>query len=268
MGAAALVGAPALGAVAPAPTIPRRTLGKTGASIPILLMGGAIQLDRRFDPRLAEAARLGVNVIDTAEAYGGGNSEIAVGNFLARSKARDRVWITTKSGEHQPTGMRKGLLRSLERLKTDHVEMLYLHALTDADYLTGELEKMVATLKREGHIKHFGFSSHHGGVAELMQKAAKLPWIDSIMFRYNFREYGNVALNRAIDACARANIGLIAMKIARPLGARTVWVDSIANAECMSMAGRLARGSAHLWLTQWEHLANDGDGPAFLGSVV
>ncbi|RME02710.1 MAG: hypothetical protein D6812_05940, partial [Deltaproteobacteria bacterium] len=39
----------------PLPQVPRRVLGKTGAKIPILLVGGAISFDRRFDPRLAEA---------------------------------------------------------------------------------------------------------------------------------------------------------------------------------------------------------------------
>jgi exopolysaccharide biosynthesis glucuronosyltransferase PssD len=51
------------------------------------------------------------------------------------------------------------------------------------------------------------------------------------------------------------------------LGRRTIWVDSIANAEEMSLSGRLARRFADVWLTQWEHLAGDG-GPAFAGSVI
>ena len=47
---------------------------------------------------------------------------------------------------------------------------------------------------------------------ELLAEAAKHSWIDVIMFRYNFRQYGNKELNAAMDACAKANIGLIAMK--------------------------------------------------------
>jgi predicted aldo/keto reductase-like oxidoreductase len=45
-----------------------------------------------------------------------------------------------------------------------------------------------------------------------MEKAARVGGIDAIMFRYNFSHYGNLALNRAIDACCEAGIGLIAMK--------------------------------------------------------
>lgn len=60
--------------------------------------------------------------------------------------------------------------------------------------------------------------------------------------------------------------GLIAMLFGRLLGARTIWLDSIANAEQLSLSGKLARHVAGLWLTQWEHLATP-DGPRFEGRV-
>jgi len=61
--------------------------------------------------------------------------------------------------------------------------------------------------------------------------------------------------------------GYFALRIGKLLGARCVWLDSIANAEEMSMGGRMAGRVADLWLTQWEHLARD-DGPRFAGAVV
>ena len=61
--------------------------------------------------------------------------------------------------------------------------------------------------------------------------------------------------------------GMLALRLGKMLGARTVWIDSIANAEEMSLSGRTARKFADLWLTQWPHLAS-ADGPAFLGSVL
>ena len=61
--------------------------------------------------------------------------------------------------------------------------------------------------------------------------------------------------------------GYFALRIGRWLGARTVWVDSIANAEELSGAGRRAGRHADLWLTQWEHLAQPG-GPRFEGAVL
>lgn len=64
--------------------------------------------------------------------------------------------------------------------------------------------------------------------------------------------------------------GFFALKIGKILGAKTIWVDSIANAEELSLSGQKVRSSADLWLTQWEHLAGEKeDGkPAFFGSVI
>jgi exopolysaccharide biosynthesis glucuronosyltransferase PssD len=61
--------------------------------------------------------------------------------------------------------------------------------------------------------------------------------------------------------------GYVALRLGRMFGARTIWIDSIANVDEMSMAGRLARSHADLWLTQWQHLASS-DGPHYAGAVL
>jgi len=61
--------------------------------------------------------------------------------------------------------------------------------------------------------------------------------------------------------------GLIALRIAHRLGARTAWIDSIANVEEVSLSGRKAGAVADLWLTQWPHLARP-EGPQHRGSVL
>ena len=61
--------------------------------------------------------------------------------------------------------------------------------------------------------------------------------------------------------------GYLALRLGRLMGSRTIWIDSIANVDEMSMAGRLARQYADLWLTQWPHLASP-DGPQFVGAVL
>jgi len=61
--------------------------------------------------------------------------------------------------------------------------------------------------------------------------------------------------------------GLFALLFGRAMGARTIWLDSIANAEELSLSGRLARPLAGLWLTQWPELARPG-GPEFAGRVL
>ncbi len=61
--------------------------------------------------------------------------------------------------------------------------------------------------------------------------------------------------------------GYFAIRIGRFFGARTIWVDSIANADELSLAGRKAGPHAELWLTQWAHLASE-NGPYYRGSVL
>lgn len=61
--------------------------------------------------------------------------------------------------------------------------------------------------------------------------------------------------------------GFFAIFWGKKLGAKTIWLDSIANIDELSMSGRMAKKYADLWLTQWEHLASP-DGPTFAGAVL
>jgi UDP-N-acetylglucosamine:LPS N-acetylglucosamine transferase len=61
--------------------------------------------------------------------------------------------------------------------------------------------------------------------------------------------------------------GCFAVIFGRLFGARTIWVDSIANVERMSLSGRLVRPFTGLWLTQWPELAEGKDAPSYAGAV-
>jgi UDP-N-acetylglucosamine:LPS N-acetylglucosamine transferase len=61
--------------------------------------------------------------------------------------------------------------------------------------------------------------------------------------------------------------GYLAIRVGKLFGARSVWVDSIANAEQLSMSGAMAGRYADLWLTQWPDLAKP-DGPHYRGAVL
>lgn len=61
--------------------------------------------------------------------------------------------------------------------------------------------------------------------------------------------------------------GVMALALGRLIGAKTVWIDSVANAEEMSMSGRLARRFATHWLSQWDHVAR-AEGADCIGSVL
>src|SRR5688572_6739878 len=100
--------------------VPRRTLGRTGEKIPILLQGGSMSWNTKYDPKLAEAVKHGINYFDAAWSYAGGTNEVAIGSYLARTKERKKVWLTTKSDERDPAELEKQLNESLTRMQTSY----------------------------------------------------------------------------------------------------------------------------------------------------
>ena len=69
-----------------------------------------------------------------------------------------------------------------------------------------------------------------------------------------------------------ASVGFFALAFAKFIGSRTVWLDSVANADELSLSGRRARRFADLWLTQWPELAKReagrAGGPSYRGAVL
>lgn len=91
-------------------------------------------------------------------------------------------------------------------------------------------------------------------IARWGQTIAKLLWI-------LWRERPDVVVSTG------ALPGYFALRLAKWFGARTVWLDSIANVEELSMSGQKAGRHADLWLTQWPQLARPG-GPYYRGTVL
>ena len=195
--------------------VPRKKLGSTGEEIPVLLAGCAQKFDPRYDKLLHRAYASGVDYLDTALVYAGGQSHRTLAPFIQQVERRN-LWITSKAPHHSnaadEASLRGDLDTCLEQLKTDYLDLFFIHQVDDPKYLGKEYLKMGDALKKEGKTRFFGFSCHDGNVAELMTKAAEVGGIDVIMFRYSFAKYGDLELNKAIDACKKAGIGLIAMK--------------------------------------------------------
>ena len=61
--------------------------------------------------------------------------------------------------------------------------------------------------------------------------------------------------------------GLICLAAGRIIGAHTIWIDSFANVEKLSMSGKIARYIAKTWMTQWEHLSSP-NGPTYAGELL
>ncbi len=192
-------------------TVPKRPFGGTGIEVPILSFGGSLDSSLNMLV-LRQAVKWGVTYWDTAHSYMGGRSERAMGKYLKKyPEDREKIFLVTKSHAWTLNGMSDDLDSSLKRLKTDYIDLYFKHSVRRIGELDDDLRSWAEKKKTEGKIRLFGFSTH-SNMAECMLAAARLGWIDGIMMTYNFRLMHGDAMRRAVDACARAGIGLTAMK--------------------------------------------------------
>jgi uncharacterized protein len=215
-------------------SVPLRPFGKTGVNVSCLSLGGIFEIPSN-QLVLRQALKWGVTYWDTAYSYGGGKSELGISQFISKyPETRKELFIVSKSDARSPAGTTKHLNESLERLKTDYVDLYFLHAIKDIDPLKPEIKAWADKTKSEGKIKFFGFSTH-SNMEDCMLAAAKLGWIDGIMMTYNFRLMHSDKMKSAVDACVKAGIGLTAMKTQ---GGGSVRVESEAE---LQMAGRFLK---------------------------
>jgi aryl-alcohol dehydrogenase-like predicted oxidoreductase len=135
--AVGLVAGPAL-AKSKGSSFPKRTLGRTGIKVPILGFGsGSRFLMYKEDDKAIEALNhaidLGITYIDTAHAYGNGLSEERIGRVMATR--RKEVVLATKLPGRTAEQARRQIELSLKRLKTDHLDVLHIHVLKNAEDL-------------------------------------------------------------------------------------------------------------------------------------
>ncbi len=196
----------------PPEQFPRRRLGKNGPLVPILQQGG----DYTYSPRLVKRSMdLGVRSFDSAETYANKQGEVSMGRCFAKLKLeRKDYFLATKGRPKRPADvLGKHLPRSLERLQADYVDLWYLHDVSDPGMLADPAWRSAAAgAKQSGKTRLVGLTCHNARSIDVMKAAARCGWIDAIMFRYNFRSYGDKALDEAIGDCHQAGIGLIAMK--------------------------------------------------------
>ncbi len=191
--------------------VPRRAYGKTGEMVSILALGGIFDT-RQNQLLLNQALKMGVTYWDTAEGYINGASEEGMGQYFEKyPEDRKKVFLVSKAKSRDPEGLTKSLAESLKRLKTSYIDMYFLHGIDNTESLTPEVRKWVEKTKAEGKIKNFGFSAHTN-VEDSLEAASKLGWIDGIMMAYSFRTMNTDRMKAAVDACAKAGIGLTAMK--------------------------------------------------------
>ncbi len=202
------------------PLVPRRPFGKTGLEVPVLSLGGIFDITAN-QLILKQALKWGIDYWDTATSYTNGKSELGIGMFLqAHPQERKRIFLVTKAKERRP-GLEASLNTSLERMRADYVDMFFIHDVSNASAVASRAADWKAFARRAKSakkIRFFGFSTHRN-MAECLQAASKLGFIDGIMLVYNFRVMERDEMNAAVEAASKAGIGLTAMKTqAKPSG--------------------------------------------------
>ncbi|MBW1898849.1 MAG: aldo/keto reductase [Deltaproteobacteria bacterium] len=192
-------------------TIPTRPFGKTGENVSVLSLGGVLNMSDQLIFR--QAFKMGVTYWDTADGYGWGKNEKAIGKYFAKfPEDRKQVFLVTKGATSDPEELTEKLNTSLQRMNTSYVDMYFIHYVKDVkDELTNGVRAWAEKAKAAGKIRFFGFSAHKNMENSLLE-AAKLGWIDGIMMSYNYRLMVKDEMKRAVDACVKAGIGLTAMK--------------------------------------------------------
>ena len=207
----------------------RRTLGKTQTALPAIGLG-CMGLSEFYGPPteqqaairlLHEAIELGVEHFDTAEMYGiGSTNESLLGE--AFHDRRDKVFIATKFGPTRDpetgdfTGIdgsrencRRAVEGSLQRLKTDVIDLYYLHRV-DPNTPIEETVTAMAELVAEGKVRTIGLSEASG---DTIRRAAKIHPIAAVQSEYSI--FSRDIEAAVIPACIEVGASLVAYS---PLG--------------------------------------------------
>ena len=200
--------------------IPTHPFGRTGHDSTRLIFGAAALAavtQEEADQTMEVVASYGVNHIDTAASYG--RAEELLGSFVEQH--RDEYYLATKTGERTADAAYKEINRSLELLRTDHLDLLQLHNLVDeaewqTAYAPGGALEAVVRAKDEGLVRDIGVTGH--GVTVARQHLRSLQEYDfaSVLLPYNFPMSRNPAymadFEELMTVCAERNVAVQTIK--------------------------------------------------------
>src|SRR6266487_3091059 len=181
-------------------------LGNTGIKMSDISFG-ASRLGAEEENLVRHAFDRGINYFDTAESYTGGDAETTIGNALLGK--RDKVYITSKvsaSATDRKESLMATLEGSLQRLRTDYVDVYFNHAVNDVHRLQNpEWHEFTERAKRQGKIRATGMSGHAGRLIECLDYALGGGSVDVILVAHNFGQDPKFyqQFTRAFDVVAR-----------------------------------------------------------------
>ncbi len=223
-GGAALALAPlaAQSASAAETGLPMRALGRTGAEVSVLCLGGwhigyAASQDEAEAIRIMHAAiDEGLTFFDNAWDYHDGGSEIVMGKALESSARRDKVFLMTKGCDRDYQGAMRCIDDSLRRLKTDYLDLWQFHEIVydnDPDWVfeQGGIRAAIKA-KEAGKIRHIGFTGHRDPRIHQTMMDKPFAWetvqMPINMMDAHFRSF----LGDIVPQCVARGAGVIGMK--------------------------------------------------------
>jgi aryl-alcohol dehydrogenase (NADP+) len=238
-----------------------RTLGRSGLKVSPLCLGAMMFGGPTPEPEsreiIAAAADAGINIIDTADAYNGGESERVVGRAIAAD--RDRWVLATKLANKLGSDPNAGGLSrrwvqmacdaSLARLGTDVIDIYYLHKEDHATALE-ETVMAIADLMRAGKIRYFGVSNYRSWrVAEICRICDGLGIDRPVVSQPYYHALNRVAEVEHLPACGHYGLGVVSYS---PL-ARGILTGKYAPNVAPAEGSRAARQDKRILETEWRH---------------
>lgn len=225
----------------------RRRLGRTGHGSSIAILGGAafaMATPEVAEERFHLALERGVNHLDIAPGYG--LAEELIGPHVPA--VRDRLLIGEKTGRKNRDGVRAQLETTLERLRTDNVDIYQAHGVTDLDDLDARSDafEVILAARDEGLARFVGITGHDLGTPRAQLEAVRRYDLDTVMFPIYARVWADPVYRADAEAllteCAARDVGVQVIKAAawRP------WADRDMTARCWYQpfedAERVGRG--------------------------
>jgi len=203
--------------------MPTRNLGNTGYQVGIFSLGGQAALEQpdNFDvavPLIEKALDLGVNYVDTSARYGGVEHRWSEQYFGEVMKTRrSEAYLATKSHDRTRDGSWKLLERSLNLLKTDHVDLWQMHALSkmeqvDESFAKGGAIEAFVEARDQGIVRNLGVSGHAD--PDVLMAAIERFDFDTILLALNAADPHHLSFKKKLLPLAvEKEMGIIGMKI-------------------------------------------------------
>jgi aryl-alcohol dehydrogenase-like predicted oxidoreductase len=231
------VTAPSHGVLESAVGAPPRQLGRTGAAVEPVSLGGEGILrtygqHAQAVPMIVEALRLGVRYCDTAPAYAQSQEYYGAAFRAVGPGARERVFLASKTHARDRDGALRLLDDSLKKLGTDHLDLWQLHDLREQ----GELDEIfgkggaieaVERARADGRVRFVGITGHHAP-AILVEAMRRYP-VDSVLCAINPADpRRSPFLSTVVAEARRRGVGVIGMKV---MAAGRLLQDRVASPE-------------------------------------